>query len=77
MNDIIKIVKSLEDSGVFIDGVTETVNHEIKKQEGGFLVSMLETLAASLVQPVISSVVKGISNRGVRRAGRGYMVKNL
>ena len=77
MNDIIKIVKSLEDSGVFIDGVTETVNHEIKKQEGGFLVSMLETLAASLVQPVISSVVKGISDRGVRRAGRGYMVKNL
>ena len=77
MNDIIKIVKSLEDSGVFIDGVTETVNHKIKKQEGGFLVSMLETLAASLVQPVISSVVKGISGRGVRRAGRRYMVKNF
>ena len=73
MNDIIKIVKSLEDSGVFIDGVTETVNHEIKKQEGGFLVSMLETLAASLVQPVISSVVKGISGRGVTRVGRGYI----
>ena len=73
MNDIIKIVKSLEDSGEFIDGVTETVNHEIKKQEGGFLVSMLETLAASLVQPVISSVVKGISGRGVRRVGRGYI----
>ena len=73
MNDIIKIVKSLEDSGVFIDGVTETVNHEIKKQEGGFLVYMLETLAASLVQPVISSLVKGISGRGVRRVGRGYI----
>ena len=73
MNDIIKIVKSLEDSGVFIDGVTETVNHEIKKQEGGFLVSLLETLAASLVQPIISSVVKGISGRGVRRVGRGYI----
>ena len=77
MNDIIKIVKSLEDSGVFIDGVTETVNHEIKKQEGGFLVSMLETLAASLVQPVISSVVKGISGRGVRRVVRRYMVKKF
>ena len=31
MNDTIKIIKSLEDSGVFIDGVTETVKHEIKK----------------------------------------------
>ena len=37
MNDIIKIIKSLEDSDVFIDGVTETVKHEIKKQEGRFL----------------------------------------
>ena len=31
MNDITKIIKSLEDSGVLIDGVTETVKHEIKK----------------------------------------------
>ena len=30
MNDVIKITKSLEDSGVLIDGVTETVKHEIK-----------------------------------------------
>ena len=31
MNDIIKIIRSLEDSGVLIDGVTETVKHEMKK----------------------------------------------
>ena len=37
MNDIIKIIKSLEDSGVIIDGVTETVKKQNKKQEGGFL----------------------------------------
>ena len=30
MNDIIKIIKSLEDSDVLIDGFTETVKHEIK-----------------------------------------------
>ena len=30
---IIKIKKSLEDSGVLIDGVTETVNHEIRKKK--------------------------------------------
>ena len=31
MNDIIQIKKSLGDSGVLIDGVTETVKHETKK----------------------------------------------
>ena len=73
MNDIIKIIKSLEDSGVLTDGVTETVKYEIKKQEGRFLRAVLAPLAASLVQPVISSVIQGINGRGVRRAGRGYM----
>ena len=77
MNDIIKIIKSLEDSGVFIDGVTGTVKHEIKKQEGGFPVALLAPLAASLVQPVISSETKGISGSGGRRAGRGYMDENF
>ena len=36
MNDI-KIIISLEDSGVLIDGATETVKYEIKKQRGDFL----------------------------------------
>ena len=36
---------------------------------------MLTLLVASLVQPVISSVVKGISGRGFRRAGKGYLHK--
>ena len=31
MNDIIKIIKSLEHSNVLIDGITETVKHKIKK----------------------------------------------
>ena len=31
MNDIIKIIKSSEDLGVLIDGVTETEKHKIKK----------------------------------------------
>ena len=77
MNDIIKIIESLEDSGVLIDGVTETVKHEIKKQKDRFLGALLVPLAGSIVQPVISSVVKGISGRGVRRAGRGDMNKKI
>ena len=63
--------------GVLIEGVTETVKDEIKKQEGGFLAVLLAPSAASLLQQVISSVVKGISGRGSRRVGRGYMVKHF
>ena len=77
MIDIIKIIKSLEDSGVLIDGINETIKDEIKKQEDGLLGILLAHLTVSLVQPVISSAVKGISGRGVRRAGRGYMVKSV
>ena len=33
MNDIIKIIKSLEDSGVLIDGVSGTVKHEKRKTD--------------------------------------------
>ena len=62
INDNIKIIKSLEDSGVLIDGITETVKHKIKKQK---------------VQPVISSVIKGISGRGVRKPGREYKHKKF
>ena len=76
MNDIIKIIKSLEYSGELIDGVTETVKHEIKKQECRVLGALLAPLAPSIVQPVISSVVKGIRWRRASRGGREYMNKN-
>ena len=49
MNDIIKIVKSLEDSGVLLKGVSETIQHEAKEQKGGFLSILLGTLGASLL----------------------------
>ena len=51
----------------------KTVKHETKKQEGVFLEFLLAPLAASLVHTVISSVVKDIIGRLVKRAGRGYM----
>ena len=59
---------------VLIDSITETVEHEIKKQEDGFCGTLLEPLAASLVQSVISSVVKGIRGRGVRRDNQKLLV---
>ena len=38
VEDIIKIVKSLEDFALLLKGVTETVQNEIKERKGGFLV---------------------------------------
>ena len=37
MDDLIKTVKSLEDSGLLLKGITESVQNEIKEQKGGFL----------------------------------------
>ena len=76
-NDTINVIKSLEDSSVIIGGVTETVKYEINKQECWFPPALLAPLAASLVLPVISSVVKGVSGRGVRRTRKGYIDKKL
>ena len=46
IHDIIKIVKSLEDSGLLLKGVSETVQNEAKEQKGGFLSMLLGTLGA-------------------------------
>ena len=49
MNDILKIVKSLEESGLLIKGVSETIQNEAKEQQGEFLSMLLGTLGASLL----------------------------
>ena len=65
MNDIIKIVKSLEDSGVLLKGISKTIQHEAKEQKGGFLSMLLGTLSASLLGNLLSG------GKGVIRAGEG------
>ena len=77
VNSVIGNKKSLEDLGVLIDKITEAVKHEIKKQEGRFLGDFFSPLAASIAQPVISSVVQYTSGRGFRRAERKYMNKTF
>ena len=68
MDDILKIVKSLEVSGVLLKGVSETTQNEAKEQRGGFLGMLLGTLGASLLGDILS---KGLSGKGVIRAGEG------
>ena len=68
MDDILKIVKSLENSGLLLKGVSETIQHEAKEQREGFLSMLLGTLGASLLGDIFS---KGLSGKGVIRAGEG------
>ena len=49
MEDHIKIVKSLEDSGLLLKEVTQSVQNEVKDQRGGFLSMLFGTLGASLL----------------------------
>ena len=49
MNDVMKIVKSFEESGLLIKGVSETIKNDAKEQKGGFLGISLCTLGASLL----------------------------
>ena len=68
MDNILKIVKSLENSGVLLKGVSEAIQHEAKEQRGRLLGMLLGTLDASLLVDVLS---KGLSGKGVIRAGEG------
>ena len=49
MNDIMKIVNSLEKSGLLIKAVSETIKNEAKEQKGEFLTMLLGTLSAVLL----------------------------
>ena len=70
LNYIIQIIKLSEDLGVLIDAYTETVKRQKKKKNGGFLGALLAPLATSIVQPVISSLSKGLN-------GKGYIDENF
>ena len=64
MEDLTKIVKSLEDSELLSKGVTESVQNEVKEKKGGFLSLLLDTLGASLLGNLLTG-------KGTHRAGKG------
>ena len=71
MEDLIKIVKSLEDSGLLLNRVTKSVKNEIKEKKARFLSILLGTLGASLLGNLL--VEKGIDRvgKGIARADEG------
>ena len=67
MEDILKIVKSLEDSGILLKGVSETIKDQAKHQRDGFLSMLLGTLDSAL----LTDILLGKKDKGVIRAGYG------
>ena len=67
MNDIMKIIKALENSGILLKGVSKTTENETKEQRGGFLSMLLGTLGASLLGNFLTG------GKGIMRAGDGMI----
>ena len=76
--NIIKIVKSFEELGLLIKGVSKTIENETKEQKGGFLGMLLGTLAASFFGKMLIGKAKifglGVlrSDAGTIRAGQDF-----
>ena len=54
LKDIIKIIKSLEDSGLLLKGVTEAVQNVVREQKGWFFSMISGTLGASLLGNILA-----------------------
>ena len=65
MKDIMKTVKLLEESGLLIKWISETIKNEAKKQKGGFISILLGTLAVSILG-------NALAGKGVKTAGQNF-----
>ena len=69
------MVKSLEDSGLLLKGVTETFQNEVKEQKGGFLSMLLGSLGVSLLGNLLTGeeIYKPGKGKGINRTGEGIV----
>ena len=72
MNDIMKIIKSLVESGLLIKGVSKTTKKEAKEQIKGFLRVLLGTLGVSLLGNLLTCKGTIRAGEGLIRAGQDF-----
>ena len=72
LNDIIKIVKSIEESGLPIKGISKTVENKVKEQKRGFLDMLAAKLASHLLGNVASDEGVIRAHNGTFRAGQDF-----
>ena len=70
MEDILTIVRALEDSGLLLEGVSEAIKNEAKEQKGGFFSMLIGTLGAILLGNMLAG-------KGVIRATEGTVKRWL
>ena len=75
MKDVIEIVKSLDDSGLLLKVVSETIQNEAKEQKGGFFSMLIGTLGSSLLGNILAG--KGIKRAGEEIVRAGYGNKKV
>ena len=73
MDDLIQIVKSLEDSGLLLKEITESVQNEIKEQKGRFLSMLLGTSGASFSRNLLTGKGVNKKSKGIHRTGEGIV----
>ena len=74
MNDIMKIIEALENSGILLKGVGKTIKIETKEHRGRFLSMLLGTLGASLLGNLLTGgKVMMRAGEGIVRAGDGIV----
>ena len=72
MNDIMEIVRSLEESGLLIKGVSKTIKNEVNKQKGGCLRMLLGTLGASLSGNLLTGKNINRASKGKIKSGQEF-----
>ena len=55
MDDIMKIIKFLEERGLLVKGVSKTIKNEAKERKVGSFSMLLETLGTSFIRKCINS----------------------
>ena len=74
MNDIMKIIRSLEESGLLIKGVSERIKNKAQEQKRRFLSMVLGTLGASLLKNLLTGEGTFRAVEGTIIAGKDYLM---
>ena len=72
MNDIMKIIKFLEESGLLVKGLSKRTKNEAKEQKGGFLSMLLGALGASILGNLLTCKSTIRVGEGTIRAGQDF-----
>ena len=70
VNDMMKIIKAFDDSGVLLKDVTKTIKNKTKEQRGGLLEMLLGSLGASLLGNILAGkgiVIAGYGNKKLQK----------